>query len=54
MEKSNNGQNYKRKKNKSCTNEIYSSNSSTNLGRMTKTEIDTLPQKEMLPSDAPT
>ena len=43
-----------KKKNKSCTNEIYSSNSSTNLGRMTKTEIDTLPQKEMLPSDAPT
>ena len=52
MEKSNNGQNYKRKKNKSCTDEIYSSNSSKNLGRMIKTEIDTPPQKIILPSDA--
>ena len=44
--------NHKRKKNKSCTDEKYSTNSSKNLGRMIKTEIDTPPQKIILPSDA--
>ena len=48
------GKNQERKKNKSCTDEKDSSNSSKQICRMLTIKIDIPPQKAILPSDVPT